>query len=260
MEKIKFGDRMKYYEKVETEDYFIPTLPVIIRLDGINFSSYCKNFYKPFDFNFSNTMVETTEFLMKEFNAILGYTQSDEISLLLYSDRFDKPIYCNGKKHKIISHSASKCATYFNDIFKNNEKIANFDSRAFNLPTLDEALNEFIWRQDDAKKNSISGLAQVYFSHNQLMNQNSLDKIKMLKDIGVFWHDRQDFIKYGTFIRKTKVKRSFTYVERNILPEKHEARRDPSLQYERTAYHHFSDELRHIENNINYVFGNLINI
>lgn len=62
---------------------------------------------------------------------------------------------------------------------------AQFDARIFNLP-LDEVTNYFIFRQQDALRNSVSGFARKYYSTKQLQGVNNTTKIEMVrKDYGI---------------------------------------------------------------------------
>jgi len=77
------GDRMKEFESAEAGRRLMPLLPICIRLDGRSFSRYTAKLNKPFDIQMSGIMVTTTKLLVDETNAAMGYTQSDEISLVL---------------------------------------------------------------------------------------------------------------------------------------------------------------------------------
>lgn len=77
------GDRLKHFERLRTEDKCIPDLPIYIRLDGRGFSNFTRNMLRPYDSRMSKLMEATTAYLVKEFNATIGFTQSDEISLIL---------------------------------------------------------------------------------------------------------------------------------------------------------------------------------
>lgn len=79
----EFDKRMKEYEYV-TRNYLIKKTPVIIRIDGKASHTFTKGLKKPFDDILSNTMQQTMECLCKSIQGcVLGYTQSDEISLIL---------------------------------------------------------------------------------------------------------------------------------------------------------------------------------
>lgn len=83
MVKDALGDRMKKYEYV-SRTYLTPRTPVIIRLDGKAFHTFTRGFNKPFDMVLVKTMQETMKFLCENIQGcVLGYTQSDEITLVL---------------------------------------------------------------------------------------------------------------------------------------------------------------------------------
>jgi tRNA(His) 5'-end guanylyltransferase len=125
-----------------------------LRLDGKGFSKFTKGLKRPYDERLSNLMVETTKYLVKETNANCGYTQSDEITLVWYSDSYESKIYFDGRLFKMISDLASMCSVYFNRQLPNFlpekvDKMPRFDCRVFNLPTKEEAVNVFLWHEQD---------------------------------------------------------------------------------------------------------------
>ena len=132
------SDWCKWLEKNFSPEVMIPTLPVIIRLDGNNFHNWTKGLKRPFDEDLTDLMVDTTKMLVQETNAVIGYTQSDEITLILYSGDRKSAIYNDGKKQKILSKLSGKLTPYFNDTRKkylpNHDKIANFDARIYQTP------------------------------------------------------------------------------------------------------------------------------
>ena len=79
----QLDERMKMYEDIESKRILIPKLPICVRVDGKGFSKYTKDMIRPFDQKFTDSMIETMKFLVEETDAIIGYTQSDEISLIL---------------------------------------------------------------------------------------------------------------------------------------------------------------------------------
>ena len=79
----EFDKRMKKYEYV-SRTYLTTRTPVIIRIDGKCFHSFTRGFKKPFDEILSDTMQETMKYLCENIQGcVLGYTQSDEITLIL---------------------------------------------------------------------------------------------------------------------------------------------------------------------------------
>ena len=217
------GDRMKQYESV-SKTRLIRRMPVIIRLDGCHFHTFTKGFEKPFDEVLMCSMIRAMKFLCQNIQGcVFGYTQSDEISLILveYKKLTSSAWYAN-EIQKMCSVAASMCTLKFNEIFRNEvhshipQYFANkkegllaaynkalktgavFDCRAFNVPK-EDVCNCIIWRQQDATRNSIQSLAQSVFSHKEL-NGLSCDKLqdKLFKERGINWNDLEVYKKRGT--------------------------------------------------------------
>ena len=183
------GDRIKGYEARETKRSFIPGIPVVVRLDGKRFSKFTKNMEKPFDAGFTDLMVLTTHYLVEQTGARIGYTQSDEITLIYLQDKPKSEIYLNGRVQKMTSILASMATGYFNDcretaLQRDPGTIAMFDCRAFQVPSKDEAVNVLIWRELDAARNSVSMLANHYFSHKELQGKN----VSQVQDLLMGYH------------------------------------------------------------------------
>ena len=200
------GDRMKAYERIETEQRFHPNSLIYARLDGRSFSKFTKGLARPWDTRLSNLMVETTKSLVKEFNALTGYTQSDEISLL-FLNKYESPMMFEAKKQKLVSTLAGHAAAVFNTLLPAfvPEKVGKyplFDCRIFEIPATD-AGNAFLWREQDATKNSVSMLAQHHFSHKELHGKNTAVMIDMLKtQRDTIWEDCPEFFKHGSYIKR----------------------------------------------------------
>lgn len=231
----------KWLENNFSPEVMIPTLPVIIRLDGNNFSTWTKDLNQPFDKGFSTLMEKTTEALVKETNAVVGYTQSDEITLILYSPNKKNAIYHDGKKSKILSKLTAKCVNFFNDnkdtYIQQEKQSAVFDARVYQTPTLDDAANQLLWRENDASKNSINMLAGYHFSHNSLDGLNGDQRQdKLITEKGVNWNDLEVRFKRGVYIKRFKTSRPYTAEELDSLPEMHDARRNPDLLIERNVF------------------------
>jgi len=234
------GDQCKWYEKNFSLEQAIPQLPLIIRLDGSNFHNWTKGLKRPFDKDLTQLMIETTKYLVKETNAVVGYTQSDEITLILYSETKESAIYNDGKKQKILSKLTSKCANFFNKervkYLPEHNKLADFDCRVYQTPTLHDATLQLLWRENDASKNSISMLAQSLFSHSSLQSLNgSQMQDKMMLEKGVNWNNLETKFKRGTYIKRIKTSRKFTAEELLKLPAKHQAHSNPDLLIERSV-------------------------
>ncbi|WP_300924569.1 tRNA(His) guanylyltransferase Thg1 family protein [uncultured Clostridium sp.] len=230
------GIRMKEYEAV-TNTKLVNRTPVIIRLDGRAFHTFTKGFKKPFDDTLNYCMQETMKYLCENItNCIFGYTQSDEITLVLLEQSKESQPWFDNRIQKIVSSTASMATLKFNqaltnrvlfNFFNENEdefaecddleesfaktKYANklfqatFDTRVFNL-SKEEVINCIIWRQQDATKNSISSLAQANFSHKQLQGKNSIEMQDMLvNEKGINWNDIPTKYKRGSACIKKPV-------------------------------------------------------
>lgn len=232
------GDWCKWLEKNFSNEIMIPSLPVIIRLDGNNFHNWTKGLKRPFDERLTDLMIETTRFLVQETNAVIGYTQSDEITLILYSDDRQSALYNDGKKQKIVSKLTAKCVSFFNDerprYLPEHDKTAIFDCRIYQTPTLKDACAQLLWRENDATKNSISMLAQSLFSHKSLQGLNGSQlQDKMMLEKNVNWNDLDAKFKRGTYIKRIKTQKPFSKDELSLLPKQHQAHKNPDLIIER---------------------------
>lgn len=208
MKRDNLGDRMKKYEAV-SQSHLMRRTPVIIRIDGKAFHTFTKGFNKPFDGLLIKTMKDTMKYLCQNIQGcVFGYTQSDEITLVLVDYKhLESSAWFDYNVQKCVSVVASMATMAFNQHFSKNlgalgasgnfdstfkvyvEKCnaAMFDTRVFNL-TKEEVCNCLIWRQQDAIKNSIQGLAQFLFAHKELQGLNSLQlKEKMLNEKDVVW-------------------------------------------------------------------------
>lgn len=226
------GERLKKYEQV-SESYLVPGLPFMIRLDGRAFSAYSKRFKKPFDEVLSGAMIETTKALMQEFQASVGYTQSDEITLL-FNGKDQLPF--GGRVQKLVSLTAAFASVVFNQYIRDNSdirKVAVMDSRVFTLPSIAEGLTCLAWREMDATRNSISMAAQSVFSHKQLNKRGTKAKLTMLKDYGIDWEDYPHHFKYGTYVVKKRVCRPLDVETLAKIPEKY---REQHAVVTRTEY------------------------
>jgi tRNA(His) 5'-end guanylyltransferase len=258
----KLGDWCKWLERNFSPDVMIPTLPVIIRIDGNNFHNWTKGLKRPFDEDLNNLMVDLTKFLVEETNAVIGYTQSDEITLVLYSDDKKSSIYNDGKKQKILSKLTGKCVSYFNerrkDYLPEHNKVANFDCRIYQTPTLYDACLQLLWRENDATKNSISMVAQSLFSHKDLQGLHSGQlQDKMMVEKGVNWNSLEAKYKRGSYVKRIKTSKPFSFEELSNLPKNHNAHKNPEMVIERNIV--MGVELpifSKVENKVGVVFFN----
>lgn len=235
--KDSLGDRMKSYEELSTSRQLMPNCPVYARIDGRAFHTLCKGLKKPYSMAFIQTMQEVCKYLVGETGAVLGYVQSDEISLgwLDYSKApFEGRIQklesvlasmASAKFVQYIEASKSGGGLHINDgmdrLWHSTQiHIPSFDCRVFNVSNEAELANCFLWRENDAIKNSISGMSLSFFSHKQLQNKNSDKKIAMMKEKGYdFYRDTDEAFLRGTFFQRDNYLKTLTDEEVERIPE-----------------------------------------
>ena len=214
MSNDRLGQRMKEQYEHRTRCFLPRRTYTIIRLDGKAFHTFTKSFDRPFDLDFEKLMNETAAYLCSKIqNAKCAYVQSDEISILMSDfDTVATDAWFNGNIQKIVSVSASTATYKFNMTMnrlliegisddgkesklhnkltnKGRLKVALFDSRVFTIPDPIEVENYFIWRQQDATRNSIQMLAQSLYSHKQLHGKNTSEQQEMTFKKGHNWNN-----------------------------------------------------------------------
>ena len=219
MTRDDLGDRMKDYYESRSKTRLIRRMPVIIRLDGKAFHTFTKGFEKPFDMIMVRTMQETMKYLCENIQGcVLGYTQSDEITLVLIDyQNLNSDAWFDYEVQKLCSVSASMATFAFNRNFARlaalepekktkqtnaytevASKGAFFDARCFNIPK-EEVTNCLLWRQQDATRNSIHMTGRAYFSHKQIEGLNSNDIQNLLfQEKGINWNDLPTTLKRGS--------------------------------------------------------------
>lgn len=231
------GTRMKaFYENIPKTKLMRRT-PVAIRIDGKAFHTFTKGFQKPFDEVLIKSMQDTMKYLCENIQGcVLGYTQSDEITLILVDyKKFTSSAWFDYEVQKVCSIAASMATIAFNKYFSENinseycvfddelldgdfnpnykneylidlytthikasYKGAMFDARCFNIPK-EEVTNLIYWRQLDATRNSIQMVGQANFSHKELQNK-SCDQIQdmLMTQKGINWNDIPSYQKHGS--------------------------------------------------------------
>lgn len=229
------GCRMKtFYEQIP-KTKLMRRCPVAIRIDGKAFHTFTRGFQKPFDEVLIKSMQETMKYLCENIQGcVLGYTQSDEITLILVDyKKLTSSAWFDYKVQKICSVAASMATMAFNKAFvkevkkysfelsmgihtdeerrlldiyhKAIDKGAMFDARCFNIPK-EEVTNLCYWRQLDASRNSIQMVGQANFSHKELQNKSCNDIQDMLmSQKGINWNDLPTYQKRGSCCVRNKI-------------------------------------------------------
>ena len=237
--KDSLGDRMKGFYEDRYRIYLTRRMPVIIRIDGNAFHTFTRGLDRPFDLDFMNIMQDTCYSLCRNIQGCVGgYVQSDEISLLLVDyNTITTDAWFDYNLQKITSIAAARATMTFNGLVRDlvakyeaegyacsqiegeeereavcfakanlwRPKIdrAMFDARAFNIPK-EEVCNYFIWRQQDATRNSIQSAGQAVFSHKELNGKTCSDIQEMLFQKGINWNNYFTDQKRGAFAYKAK--------------------------------------------------------
>ena len=231
----ELGKRMKeYYEQVP-KTRLVRRMPVAIRIDGKAFHSFTKGFEKPFDDVLIKSMQKTTKYLCENIQGcVLGYTQSDEITLILVDyQTLTTSAWFDYEVQKMCSIAASMATMAFNRIFSENvegfvdgyysdfnystydntinlinyykkalERGAMFDARCFNIPN-EEVTNLIYWRQLDATRNSIQMVGQANFSHKELHGKScNMIQDMLMTQKGINWNDYPTHKKRGMCVIK----------------------------------------------------------
>lgn len=205
--KDDLGNRMKENYENRGKSFLINKIPVIIRVDGKSFHTFCKRFERPYDEFLNHSLNDVMKFLCENVQGVkLAQRHSDEISLLLTDyDSIGTDCWFDYNAQKMSSVAASLATSEFckllsleNELFVDCSELAQrdcntlsygeswpcFDARCFNLPE-HEIANYFWWRMLDAKRNSVSMVAQANFSHKELQGVSSNEMQEML------WQEKQ---------------------------------------------------------------------
>ena len=219
--KDNIGDRMKSFYEDRTRYQLTRRTNTIIRIDGKAFHTYTKGLQRPFDQGLMEDMNKTAEYLCQNIQgAKFGYVQSDEISILITDyDDIDTHAWFDANLQKMASIAASLATAEFNRlrlIRKMNTTVATagsileqfkhamFDARVFQIPYQEEVINYFLWRQQDATRNSISSVAQSLYSAKELHGKKTSDMQEMIFQKGINWNDFTPREKRGSIIRRVE--------------------------------------------------------
>ena len=194
-----------------------------LRCDGRHFKSFTKGLKKPFDKILRTTMERTMIALCEEIQgSVIGFTQSDEITVMFKKQNEESQLPYSGRKAKIETSAAASCTLFFNKIFMeevSNAKLetieeysknssltqseiidkvnkefevyekkfltATFDARCFETSTPIEAQSVLIWRILDCYKNAIQMIARCNFSNKELHQKKTYEMVQMLENKGV---------------------------------------------------------------------------
>jgi tRNA(His) guanylyltransferase len=202
---MKFDEldqKMRVFEE-QNDQYVLPDIYIIARLDGRSFTRLTKEvhqFEAPYDTRFRDYMIETVKHLMScGFRIIYGYTQSDEISLLFHpgEDSFQRKVR---KLNSVLAGEASaKLSLLLGD-------IAAFDCRISQLPNIELVIDYFRWRNEDAHRNALNSHCywilrkkgeRATAAANLLNNKSIAEKNELLFQHSINFNDLPNWQKRG---------------------------------------------------------------
>jgi len=229
----ELGKRMKENYEMRARSYLTRRMPVAIRLDGAHFHTFTKGLNKPFDNVLITAMQNTMQRLCQNIQGcVFGYTQSDEITLILIDYKnLNSEAWFDYQVQKICSTAAALATLYFNQEFEKVSLMeelqykaglvpqslesceeaekrfatlsiktamgATFDARCFNIPK-EEVVNLVYWRQLDAIRNSIQMCGQARYSQKQLNGASCAVIKEMMRQDGFDWNTLAPYYQHGT--------------------------------------------------------------
>ena len=255
----ELGMRMKEFYEGVPKTRLVRRMPVAIRLDGKAFHTFTRGFEKPFDEVLGKSMRETMKYLCENIQGcVLGYTQSDEITLILVDyQNLNSCAWFDYEVQKMCSIAASMATMAFNKFFENNvekendsftsewldentdnpnyknkkledlwrvhdnalKKGAMFDARCFNIPK-EEVTNLIYWRQLDATRNSIQMVGQANFSHKELQKKScNMIQEMLFAEKSINWNDYPTYLKRGSCCIKTIIQNPNVDIKDGVYPK-----------------------------------------
>ena len=242
----ELGTRMKEFYEGVSKTRLVRRMPVAIRIDGKAFHTFTRGFQKPFDEILVKSMQDTMKYLCENIQGcVLGYTQSDEITLILVDyQNLNSCAWFDYEVQKMCSIAASMATMAFNKFFTKNvnyfemthehddtineycttlvnaaEKGAMFDARCFNIPK-EEVCNLIYWRQLDATRNSIQMVGQANFSHKELQNKScNMIQEMLFAEKGINWNDYPTYLKRGSCCIKTTIQNPNVDIKDGAYPK-----------------------------------------
>jgi tRNA(His) 5'-end guanylyltransferase len=227
----QIGAKMKLMENqfeimAEPKDY------LLLRLDGVSFHTLLKGVNKPFDYRISDAMVRTTLDLVTKFNAVTGFTSSDEISLVFTPThklkkkrkQIDEVVWIphpyNGRFQKLSSVAASYASARFNhhlmhprndweDPLKGKlcSGQAFFDGRACKFDNPREVMESIYWRSNfDTFRNAVFQISAHYLKHDGTHGKSVIELLCRLKEEGIdVLNEWQHRYLFGTWVKRQRV-------------------------------------------------------
>jgi len=222
----KLGDLHKGYENFLNSATLMPQLPVVVRLDGRAFHTFTKGMRRPYDSRMMDAMAATTRYLVAEFNANIGYTQSDEITLIFDYPKTGEFLF-NGRVGKLCTVLAAATSVKFYSVAaktmpeRTDKILPTFDARVMQYPTQELAVDCLRWREADATRNSLTAAAHSQYSTRELHKAGYAQKHEMLFKKGINWANYPVHFKRGVYFQRATIVNELSPEEIAAIPPNH---------------------------------------
>lgn len=245
------------FEKAHTGPDIDYSLPLVARLEGQAFTAFTKSLKQPFDERFANLMGDVTKALIAQHDAIVGYTQTNEITLMWAPVRAKYPLDSQTRFQRMASLLAGTASAKFNRLLvsalpEKESAMPIFDCHVWNVPSIDDALDTLIWREKNAISKSVEAAASTRFSNMQLEGKSLLERREMLLEKGVNWNDYPTWAQRGRFFHRVCALRELTAEELARIPANHR----PTGPIQRNSIEHWDlPPLTNIKNLQSVIFN-----
>jgi tRNA(His) guanylyltransferase len=145
-------DRIESYIS-HTDQKLLARLPIIYVLNGRNFQKTTQLLEKPYNEKFAECMLSTMLQLCLNIEGVMfSYSFNDNIILISRNDKNDNSVpWCDNRIQKIASITASIATSHFQKcaakLSLNLTGDCLFSSQVFEAPNISEAINAFIFYQ-----------------------------------------------------------------------------------------------------------------
>lgn len=204
----KLKDRIESY--YNSSDYhLLNRVPIIICINGRAFSKLTSLLDKPFCDKFSDSMLSTTLKLCSEIEgALFSYQFNDEIVIMARNDQgVDTSPWYDNKLQKICSITSSIATAHFKNVSSSLELMGDgiFTSQIFVVPTIAEAINTFVYKQQQNFHISVQSACfyELIKTHNKNTIKEMLSGLSIDEKIDLLQQEcNVDFNKYPITFRR----------------------------------------------------------
>jgi len=189
-------DRINSYRDACSQK-LLRRLPVVINVNGRGFRRVTSMIEKPFSADLANVMCATAVKLCHEIDgAVFAYTFNDDITIITRNDQsYETQPWFQNDVQKIVSAASSIATLEFSNAAKEvglgSLAEAMFTSHAFTVPSLTEAINVLIAKQQLASQSALN--FSVFYELTEkygddaieiLQNRTPDDKEELLEECG----------------------------------------------------------------------------